>query len=371
MLQAPFKPMIGLNAFGSKGQGEMIFSSTTEPLSLSHMNGDEQGTLNGMVMWKVFSFGRDRVAAQIAKSDNTASKEMARVIKVELDMSVRLAYSAALYRNDAVKARQESLASAEEMLRVTQAQFDVGKAPQAFVLRAKSEVSSMQRELAMAQADANGAIVSLKEAMGGEQTEALELGSWDASLDAPASLSDALSMAHKQRSELVALERSQKSYALRAKMFQLSSFPELSLTAMGDWMSLSGFQPDTAYRFGFVLSFPLGDGGERRSSMNEQKAMADKAAADLKQTKLKAEAEVASAWAEWQAAPTVQKASDDQLASAEEAYRIALLRYREGKTILAEVIDARSQLVAAQLAKAEAENYTRRAWTMLQRAMGQ
>jgi outer membrane protein TolC len=140
---------------------------------------------------------------------------------------------------------------------------------------------------------------------------------------------------------------------------------------MGDWMSLSGFQPDTAYRFGFVLSFPLGDGGERRSSMNEQKAMADKAAADLKQTKLKAEAEVASAWAEWQAAPTVQKASDDQLASAEEAYRIALLRYREGKTILAEVIDARSQLVAAQLAKAEAENYTRRAWTMLQRAMGQ
>ena len=370
MLQTPYRPMVGLNAFGSLGHGEMIFASSTEPLSLTHMNADEQATLNGMLMWKVFSFGRDRVARAVANSETGASTQMLRLEETELAMRVRIAFSVALLRRDALAARKAAEESADEVLRTTKAALDAGKVPEAFLFRAQADESAMRRETAMAEADANVALAALKEAVGQEQGTGTVLGDWDVQLDAPKTQGDAVKQARDLRAELSNLKATQTAFSLRARLFGLSSLPEFSLTAMGDLMALSDMHPDSSYRLGFVLSFPLADGGERRSGRAEQQAMADKAAADLDAARLKVDSEVAQAWAMWQAAPKVRQAADDEAKSGEESYRVALLRYREGKAILAEVIDARAQLVAAKLAKAEAEDYTRRAWAMLQRAMG-
>jgi outer membrane protein TolC len=370
MLEAPFKPMIGLNAFGSVGRGDMIFGSSTDPLSLESMGAAQQGTLDAAVMWRPYSFGRDRVSREVGSSEVRAAEQNLRIEEADVALRVRTAFSEAVLRHDELAAHQAALDSAEEVLKTTQTALDTGKVPEAFLLRAHADVAAMRRELALAQSEAEAALAALKEAVGESQDTAGVLGEWDSPLDAPGTLADAIREAKASRPELAGLAASQAEHSLRARLFSLSGLPDLSLTAMGDVMGMSDSVPGGSYRLGVVLSFPLADGGERRSGRAEENAMAAKASAELDAEVLKVESETAQAWARRQAAPKVREAAEEEEKASAEAYRVALFRYREGKAILAEVIDARAQLVAAQLAKAEADDYARRAWAALKRACG-
>ncbi len=128
---------------------------------------------------------------------------------------------------------------------------------------------------------------------------------------------------------------------------------------------------EVASKYGLVLSFPLNDGGERRAVRAEATAMGAKMTAEYDMARLKIEAEVASAWSTWEAVPAVLDAAKSELVASREAYRITLIRYQEGKAILSELTDARSQLVRAQVGIAESEAYRRQAWTRLARSIGQ
>ena len=85
---------------------------------------------------------------------------------------------------------------------------------------------------------------------------------------------------------------------------------------------------------------------------------------------MKIEAGVSAAWSVWQSVPSVLKASRAEVAASAEAHRIAMIRYEEGKAILAEVLDTRAQLTLAQVGLAEAQAYSRSATSGLLRACG-
>jgi len=84
---------------------------------------------------------------------------------------------------------------------------------------------------------------------------------------------------------------------------------------------------ENGFKAGLVLSFPLGDGGQRSGEGLEAKATAKRLESELQGLQNKISAEVASAWAEWEAVDSVGRAAAAELKSSEEAYRIALIRY--------------------------------------------
>jgi outer membrane protein len=368
-LLAPFKPQLSFNAYGATGNGSMIFPGTVQPTNYAILPGGSTELLNGMLMWKFFSFGRDRALSDSGSFFIKSQESSLRSLLLGVTLGVRLAFADALNKVEILTADRAAYDSAVEVLRITQARFDAGKVPEAFVLRAKADVARTERDIAMAEADAQGADASLWEASGLDQTPK-ELGLWDEPLNAPASKQEAMKFAETHRPELLMIQAAVDQAKALGIAADKSKLPELTLMAMNNYASNRGMAGSNTYKAGLTLSFPIGDGGRRYSEKQESTAMVAKSEAELKGVRNKIGAEVASSWAEWSAASKVSASAHAEVEASEEAYRVALIRYQEGKAILSELTDSRSQLTHARLSVAESNAYARKAWSKLTKAIG-
>jgi outer membrane protein TolC len=121
--------------------------------------------------------------------------------------------------------------------------------------------------------------------------------------------------------------------ALSGQTYNGASNPQLG--AAGSQVSLS-------------ISLPLLDGGSRSAQAAEAAAARDKAHVDYERATLMAQADVANAWRELQAAQSNTQTAASGLAAAVENLRVARLRERAGKGIQLETLDALSLLASAR-----------------------
>ena len=369
-LMAPFQPQLSLNAYGATGSGSMIFPGTVDPINYELLSSGSTGVLNGTLMWTFFSSGRDRALAD-SNTFLIRQKEASLLSTSQsVVLAIRLAFADSLYKSEIVQAHIAARESAQEVLRISQARLEAGKIPEAFVLRAKADVAKADKDIALAQVDAEISEASLWEASGFDQQSSKELGAWDVPLMSPTSKQEALKFAELHRLELVMVQAAVKQAKALGRAVDKSKLPELTLMAMNDYAGSRGTAGSNTYKAGLTLSFPVGDGGRRNSEKQEWSAMVTKSEAELMGLRNKIEAEVASAWAEWFATSKVSAAAHAEVEASEEAYRVALIRYQEGKSILSELTDSRSQLTHARLSVAESSSYARKAWSKLSRAMG-
>jgi len=365
---APFRPQVSLNGYAATGKGQMIFPSTGMPANYTLLPDSQVAVANAMFMWRFFTFGRDGSIRRAFNARIDSAQAMLNTERADLDLRVRLTFSEALLKQEIVRAKEDALASARELSRVTRLRVEAGSAPEAFLLRSEAEVARMEKELAMAGAERDSALSMLRAAVGMPGTETIVTGSWDENITLPESLDQALTDARRNRPELTRLEREQRAIQYSADAVRASRMPEVSVVAMADAMKQRGMPGEDAAKVGLVLSFPLLDGGERRAGVAETTAMGLRAGAEQGAVRLQIDAEVSSAWSVWQSVAPVMKASQAEVAASEEAYRIAMIRYEEGKAILAEVLEAKSQLTLARVGLAEAEAYGRVARSKLLRA---
>ena len=169
MRNAPFRPQMSVNGTAATGDGSMIFPSSVMPVNYSFLPTDSVGVLNGTAMWRFWTSGFAEVTQFQARLD---------IIAINVDFGVREAFSSLVFRKDALNAKQAALDASREMLRVTQARFDVGSAPKAYVLRAEADVAGMERELALAQADLGMADAMLREKVGLDQWGEVRVGKY-------------------------------------------------------------------------------------------------------------------------------------------------------------------------------------------------
>jgi cobalt-zinc-cadmium efflux system outer membrane protein len=108
----------------------------------------------------------------------------------------------------------------------------------------------------------------------------------------------------------------------------------------------------------------------RKSEIAEARQKQRQAEAEVLVAKNMIRAELTAAWEKWLAAPKLLEAANAQTAAAEEGYRIAKLRYEEGKAIRTEVAQSLADLRDSHAGLAEANAYQRQAWSMVRRMMG-
>ncbi|MBS1723005.1 MAG: TolC family protein [Armatimonadetes bacterium] len=370
MALVPFQPRLSLNGYGATGNGSMIFPSSVEPLNYSLLPSDSVAVANATFMWRVLSFGREAAVAEAGKADLRSADFLVRSEEQEVLLGLRMSFADAVFQRDRSTAFEAALASAQEVERVTQARFEAGKVPEAFTLRAKADTARAEKEVAMARADARAVLATLWESAGLEQAPDNGLGAWDVALDAPSTQVEAVRQALAQRPEYLALVEDRKAAIARTNAIARSRLPDLNFMAMDDQMAHGRARGENGFKAGLVLSFPIGDGGERSAAGQEARAMTKKLDADTKAMRNRITAEVGVAWAQWSATADVRKAAGAELAASAAAYEVALLRYQDGKSILAELTDARSQLTMAQLSVAEAAAYERKSWSKLARSVG-
>jgi len=370
-MNAMFQPILSINGYGATGKGEMNLGTLTMPTMVMGLPDKSSYGFSGSMMWRPFSFGRDALTRKASEAMVKMSAADAQTASLSLAYETRTAFAEALLKQEAVKARKEALDSAKDIEKTTQAMLDAGKVPQAFLFGAQAETAKMQKELAMAEADLQMAKAMLSESIAADQSVELNLGEWNEALVAPSSLKQALESAKQKRPELNSMTAGTANAKFELELAKRAFLPDMAFMAMADWMKPENMGEMDGQKLAFVISLPVFDGKERRAAKAEAEAKAKQNIADKKAVELKVLSEVAQAWAEWAASPSILEAAEAELKASEEAYRVALIRYQSGKSILAEVSEARAQLAQAKLSVNDSEVYRRKAWAKLMRAIGE
>jgi outer membrane protein TolC len=364
-LGAPFRPMLSANGFATTANGTMVAASTVEPLNFAMLPPEGAVMGNLTLMWKVWTGGRDRTAKDLGDARVRAAEEMLSTVRQDVALAVRLAAAEHFFQLGRVEAARTDLEAAKETERVTSEMESVGRAPRAYVLRATAATKRAEQDLAMAEAGLKAAKAMLNEAVGGESGEVSRAAD---TREMPDSLAEALKSG-AERSELKFMLAMAESMGLEAESVRRSLSPEVSLMAMGTTTAVSGRTMNEGM-VGLVFSVPLSDGGMRSARSAMMRARSEEAMAQAEEMRLMVRREIEEAWAEWAAADAVSSAAEAELAAARESFEVERLRFENGRSTIAELLDAQAALQMARLSVVESLRYADRSRARLLRATG-
>jgi NodT family efflux transporter outer membrane factor (OMF) lipoprotein len=155
---------------------------------------------------------------------------------------------------------------------------------------------------------------------------------------------------------------------------QAAFYPNINLVAMAGLQAIGLNQLLSAGSFlnsaGPALRLPIFDGGRLRAAYAGKNADLDGAIAQYNQSVVGAAQDVAEQLARAAALAPEQAASRDALAAAEEAYRLATLRYRAGLSAYLPVLTVEAQLLAQRRAAADIKARQQDVQISLIRALG-
>jgi len=367
-------PQIGLNGFGSQGSMPNVLQSAMgfEPQALVLAPNDAFADLNLMLMMPLYTGGSLSSLVSAAFALQRAAEFGATGMAAEVALAIRSAYSQSLYGASLVEVAKAKVEAAEAMSAVAKAQFEAGKGIEANVHRAQAELAEANQQLTMADNDRRKMLLDLLSEMGASLSATPDLSDRFEFVPLSGSLEGFIKKASERRGELLAAKR--KADAAKANLDSKSGAtkPQVYGFAMGD-----AFNPRdemgnrSGYTAGIVASFPLFDGGMRRSEIAAARAMFDKAKSEVAVWELRTEKEVRQAWLDIETASKNYTAANAALTAAQAAYDVIKVRVEAGKSILVEQLDSLAVLTRAKanVAKATFDHYLAKA--RLARAVGE
>ncbi len=365
-------PALSLSAAATTGN---MAASLATPMGVtpdSILNTAAESSIAGqlMAMYPVYTGGRARENVTAAERMVRAADSDVESARLEVALETKIAYREGLRTKAYALAYREYLAESEERLRIDQAAYDVGKLPLQYLLRDKAEVANARQMLANAERDAQMALSDLKTVMGVSLDSDIDLAEELTYAPAGFKLEVLLALAQQARPEVEAANQRMQAAGAQIKAADSAFRPQVNAVLMGGAMKTEGMPADSGYTVGLVVGMPLIDGGQRRARVSGAQAAQAELTQQLKQIRLQVANEVNKAWLALTAADTSVAAAKDVVASAEEDYRVAKVRYEAGKSVNVEVIDAQSALVRARANYIEALYDFNTALDRLERAVG-
>lgn len=377
MARAMTRPQLSTTTYASIGNMPMVLpgSPGVEPQNYSLTGDVPRLDQNLMLMFPLYTGGG--LTGKVASAEAAREASVYDVATSELDtaLAVKQAYYMAQLAQRYVAAYQRRVDEATERLRIAQESFDVGRIAKYDLLRNQTDLAEAKQQLNNSQRDVELAQVDLKNMMGVSQTSQLTLSQDLVSQPAPAPLDELQSIALKQRPEIQAFQARIRGAEATVRVAKSAYAPQVYATAMADFIRSKGNEEEdgdeTGYLIGLTATFPIMDGGLRKSSVDEAEAMLNAMKADKQMTINDIAKSVASAYAQFGAAAKNADLSLAAVAQAEEDYRVIRMRYEAGRATNVEVLDALASLTRAQTMHAEAlyeQNISR---DTLTRATGQ
>lgn len=368
LLMSPYRPSVSLNGYLTSGTGTPIFPSSVMPVNFAQLGPDTFGSANITLMWPLLYGGRARTSAELGLAMISEAEQLLQSTLRIVLFDLRKATADTLYAKEYLEAVKLNRDTALQVEKDAELREEAGSAPHAFTLRARAAARKAEGEVKLAESKLAQAEASLRQAAAGEASSKTLI--WDHQLEAPANLTDALEVATQRRPEIAVLVSRIKQQELQAMIAKQSEQPEISFMAMGDLMDGSQTTFDEKSKFGFIVSFPLVDGSKRKSDRKAKESMIESLNSLLGNLNLIIRQEVESAWAEWEASIAVLESAQAAVEAGQESFRTELLRFRNGKSILAELLDSQESLLTSQASLADAIRYRRVAWSKLVNAMG-
>ena len=285
--------------------------------------------------------------------------------------NVRTAYYKVLAAEESLKVDQQALEDANRRYKDTQVQFEAGTAARVDVLRAQVQVSSASIDLRAAQNATDLAKQSFNQALGRAIETPVEVEPVTETVEVTQSDDALVNLAIEKRPDLLSLKENAKVLSLITKTDEAGLQPSLNFSAQFQ----RDFNPPPGLRVSqtigvATLSWPVFDSGITRAKVKEGRQDEVQNQINIDQLSLGISLQVRTAVKNLQNAADRLKLAEEQVAVAEEAFRLSNVRHDAGEGILLEVIDAQTDLTQARVSEVSARYDYLSAYADLQQAIG-
>ncbi|MBB3139805.1 efflux transporter outer membrane subunit [Halomonas organivorans] len=332
-------PTLGLST-GASRSGTIGAGGTTEGYS-ANLNASYE-----LDLWGALRNNRDA-----AKASLLASRFARDTVQLTVLASVVNTYLQVRYLQDSLILTEDNLRLAERLLEQVRAKVENGAvSPQdlaqqrTVVANARAQLPDLRQQLRQSR---YALAVLVGETPQGFTVDGGELESLTLP-DIQAGLPDQVLA---QRPDIAQAQASLMAADRQVAIARADYWPSITLTGSGGYSSsdlsslLSG---DALYNLALSLPQTLFDGGARSARVDQATAAWEEQRAGYVGTLLTALQEVEQSLGSVQALAAQQQYRDEAYQQAQEAYRIARVRYREGATELTDVLNAQSSFNSAR-----------------------
>lgn len=348
------------------------FSPTTPPRSVEIVKADMH-TLTFEFRQTLLTFGRASASVKGASYQVNAISEIVRATQAQLILRVTEAYADVLSAEAMEEVARQAVERVKVVLNTAKARYEAGAAPKFDILRAEAELAAAEEQLLAARNGVALAKAALNQLLGHPTNAPIQLTPLpDPSDVTPETLTSEpfIKQALANRPEMRSNEWQVKSAQELLRLAKSDKNPLVLLTGSYIRQTATGFAEDYQWGINFVVQFPIFDSGRRESVVKEREATLEQAIAQREQLERQVALEVEQAVRNFQVALQRLKTARAALASAEEAFRLAQVRYEGGVGTQVEVWDAQVALTRARASEVQALYDAHKAFARLIYATG-
>ena len=339
--------------------------------------------------WNNFSAGISAsmplVNAQLWKSlkisglDVELAVEKARSSRLDMVTQVKSAFFSTLMAKEAFEVYKQVYENAIQNLAETQKKYDVQKASEMDLIRAKTTVANAVPNVYNAESSVILALWQLKAVLG------VDL---DMNLDVAGRLSDyaehmlydinenkEVSLDHNTTMKQLAIQAEMLSETIKLQKY--ATIPSLamvfnySMNAMTNDFNFSEYRWTPYAVVGFSLNIPIFSGGKRYNQIRQAKNQYEQVKLQTLNTERQLKIAIRQNLATMETSMNSYYAAQDAVASAQKGYDITEASYKVGRSTLIELNDAQLALTQSRLAESQAILNFLTAKTQLEQALGQ
>lgn len=367
-----------LSADASVSSAQQSINAMGLPSSISSAfssDWNEQGRVAASLNWQLDFFGRNRAASAAASARADAARAEEASARLQLSTAIATTYAELASLNAERNA-------AAEIVRLRDASAELVRQRVEAELENQGQLAQAQSELALARADLAGiggqisrSRNALAALVGKGPDRGLDIAMPNVAQLTPAGLPQDLSLdLIGRRPDIVAARARAESAARRIDVARADFYPNVNLTALIGLQSIGlDLLTSSGSRFGQIgpaISLPIFSGGQLEGAYRGARAEYDESVALYNQTLIEALREVADAYTDRRTLEAQLAESRSALASAEEAYRVARLRYEGGLSSYIDALTVENRLVAQRRSLATLESRAFALDVALVRALG-
>lgn len=316
-----------------------------------HISAATTDTLTANASWEVDLWGRLSNGIKVAGASYEASEADLAALRLSSQATLAQSYLALRAADAQLQLLRRTVAANQRALDLTQDRFDAGVAAQTDVLQARTQLRSVQAQLADTQVQRAQLEHSIAVQLGQSPSQ-FELAPSARLPELPPVPALVPSLLLAQRPDIAAARARQVSAYAQIGVADAAFFPTLDLSGSGGyrngaWSNLLS-APSLLWSLGASLTAPILDGGQRRLASDQARASADAATANYRQTVLTAFQEVEDnlvALSQYGAELALQH---DGLEAAQRNLELVLAQYRAGTVSYLNVSAAQTAALSAE-----------------------
>jgi outer membrane protein len=336
---------------GAQGQYQKNSASISEfyPPSTSLWNVELKATQN------LYAGGGIRSAIKNAKlTRDAAADDLQTTIDTAL-LDVRTKFYNVLLTREKIRVQEENVTLYQHQLEDTKNQFTSGTVSNFEVLRARVFLANAQPTLITARNDHRIAIEQLRQSLGVPAATPFPEVAGDLAVE-PASFDPAaaLAAAHDHRPELRRLGKLQDAAGESVKNARSVYYPNLQAFAGYQWDNFTfansefGNVGANGWLFGLQSNWAIFDGRATDGRVRQAKSVLEQARLTTASEELEIDVEVRQALSSFQEADELLMASQQTIAQAEEALRLADAKFHAGSATQLDVLTSQVSLTQAK-----------------------